>query len=116
MVYKREMRYAIAGVLRSVPTPVVTLTHARACCNNCQFRSYGTECRAAAQECDIAEYCTGYSNECPEDDHRSNGILCNSNAGYCLDGQCPTLADPCSSAWGEFARIYLGIRIEYPPV
>ncbi len=78
---------------------------AGACCNNCQFRSYGTECRAAAQECDIAEYCTGNSNECPEDDHKSNGISCNYNAGYCLDGQCPTLADQCSAAWGEFTRI-----------
>ncbi len=78
---------------------------AGACCNNCQFRSFGTQCRAATQECDIAEYCTGDSNECPEDDHRSNGISCSSNAGYCFDGQCPTLADQCSAAWGEFARI-----------
>ena len=28
MVYEREMRYVIAGVLQSVPTPVVTLPHA----------------------------------------------------------------------------------------
>ena len=74
---------------------------ASACCSStCQFASYGTQCRASGGDCDVAEYCTGDSGECPSDDHQRNGISCNNNAGYCLDGMCPTHNAQCQRAFG----------------
>lgn len=73
-----------------------------ACCTSqCRLRAYGTQCRAAANECDLAEYCLGTSNECPEDNHVANGISCSSNTGYCMEGACPTHNSQCIAAFGE---------------
>ena len=71
------------------------------CTSQCHLIAYGTECRAAANECDVAEYCLETSGECPEDDHISNGISCNSNLGYCMEGMCPTHSDQCMAAFGK---------------
>ena len=71
------------------------------CTSQCQLRAYGTECRATSGECDIAEYCLGGSNECPEDDHVANGVSCESDAGYCMEGACPTHEAQCRAAFGE---------------
>lgn len=73
-----------------------------ACCDSqCNLRAYGTECRASTVECDIAEYCIGDSNECPQDDHILDGTPCDSNTGYCFEGACPSQADQCMSAFGK---------------
>ena len=81
-----------------------------ACCNStCQFRAYGTTCRAATGECDIAEYCSGDSGECPADDHRLDGTACASNTGYCFDGECPSHNAQCQFHFGSGAldRVYV---------
>ena len=70
------------------------------CSSTCQFESYGTQCRAAAGDCDIAEYCPGDSSQCPADDHQRNGISCNSGSGYCYGGRCPTHNAQCQLAYG----------------
>ena len=72
------------------------------CTNSCQFVSYGTQCRAASGECDIAEYCPGDSSECPKDDHKPNGIPCNNSSGYCFKGECPTHDSQCQLAFSKF--------------
>lgn len=72
------------------------------CCSNiCQFISYGTECRAASGECDIAEYCPGDSAECPRDERRLFGVPCGGNTGYCYSGMCPTHNAQCQTAFGN---------------
>ena len=76
------------------------------CTSTCQFESYGTECRAALGECDIAEYCLGDSSECPSDEHQRNGISCSSNAGYCNAGMCPTHNAQCQRAFGMYMNMY----------
>ena len=77
---------------------------AGACCNStCQFRTYGTTCRTATGECDIAEYCSGDSGECPADDHRQYGTACASNTGYCYDGECPSHDAQCQFHYGSGA-------------
>ena len=43
----------------------------------------GTVCRQSSGECDLEEYCTGESGECPEDLFFKNGISCKNGAGYC---------------------------------
>ena len=39
------------------------------CCDSttCQYIDYGTTCRDSTGECDITEYCSGESSECPQD-------------------------------------------------
>ena len=71
------------------------------CTSTCMLVTYGTECRASNGECDIAEYCSGESNECPTDEHRLDGTTCNNNGGYCYSGSCPTHNDQCGAAFGK---------------
>jgi len=37
------------------------------CCIGCMFQPSTTECRPAAGECDLADFCTGSSDACPAD-------------------------------------------------
>jgi hypothetical protein len=76
------------------------------CTNQCTLASYGTECRAASGDCDIAEYCLGDSSVCPDDDIVVNGVSCKSDTGYCSEGLCPTLDDQCAASFGTY--IYRG--------
>ena len=72
------------------------------CCTaQCMLVSYGTECRATSGSCDVAEYCSGDSGECPEDVHLVDGSSCSSGAGYCNDGLCPTHQEQCVASFGE---------------
>uniref|UniRef100_A0A3Q2WEN3 ADAM metallopeptidase domain 8a n=1 Tax=Haplochromis burtoni TaxID=8153 RepID=A0A3Q2WEN3_HAPBU len=60
------------------------------CCHNCQLKPTGSVCRPKAGDCDLAEYCTGFSAVCPTDAYTQNGLLCNHGTGYCYNGQCPS--------------------------
>ena len=72
-----------------------------ACCtHDCLFVAYGTECRVQSGDCDVAEHCLGDSGECPEDHRAANGIPCSSDAGYCIEGTCPTHEKQCQAAFG----------------
>ncbi|HEV2124031.1 MAG TPA: hypothetical protein VGW38_14795, partial [Chloroflexota bacterium] len=64
--------------------------------------------REAAGPCDVAELCTGASNQCPENTFQPNGTPCNRDDdlctldtcqnGVCQDGPqktCPASTDPC---------------------
>ena len=74
-----------------------------ACCDdNCQFQREGILCRDATGECDIADYCTGSSGECPEDVYVVDGTSCASDMGYCVRGRCPTHREQCLEAWRKF--------------
>ncbi|XP_029977646.1 zinc metalloproteinase-disintegrin-like jararhagin [Sphaeramia orbicularis] len=76
------------------------------CCDNCQFRSAGSVCRKSASGCDLPEYCTGVSMECPEDSFVMNGKPCYDQAqGYCYNGQCPTHRQHCWRLFGQDARV-----------
>ncbi|KAG5858171.1 snake venom metalloprotease precursor [Bothrops jararaca] len=75
------------------------------CCERCQFKGAGTECRAARSECDIAEICTGQSPECPTDDFQRNGQPCLNNQGYCYNGNCPILDHQCHNLFGAGATV-----------
>ena len=76
--------------------------HAGDCCNStCQYIAYGTTCRAADGECDIGEYCSGDSEECPADDHKLDGTACASNTGYCYEGECPSHNSQCQFHFGS---------------
>ncbi|KAG7272559.1 hypothetical protein CRUP_004734, partial [Coryphaenoides rupestris] len=69
-------------------------------CGTAELRPTGTLCRARAGECDLADYCTGFSAACPVDDYTQNGQPCNQMSGYCFNGQCPSRAQHCRRLWG----------------
>ncbi|KAM3830892.1 zinc metalloproteinase-disintegrin-like daborhagin-K [Vipera latastei] len=71
------------------------------CCDQCRFKRAGTECRPARDECDVAEYCTGQSTECPTDDFHRNGKPCLNNLGYCYNGKCPNMHHQCHALLGQ---------------
>ncbi|XP_034050116.1 zinc metalloproteinase-disintegrin-like 2d isoform X2 [Thalassophryne amazonica] len=76
------------------------------CCENCQFKGAEHVCRKTASECDLTEYCTGVSKDCPEDSFEMNGKLCfNHEQGYCYNGQCPTHQYQCWRLFGQGARV-----------
>ncbi|XP_035391618.1 disintegrin-like halysetin [Electrophorus electricus] len=74
------------------------------CCKNCKFLPLVVMCRPVRSECDLPEYCTGMSSECPEDTFRANGAPCSNNTGYCHGGQCPRRLDQCTGTWGQTAQ------------
>ncbi|XP_076154004.1 zinc metalloproteinase-disintegrin-like protein H4 subunit A isoform X1 [Alosa pseudoharengus] len=73
------------------------------CCEQCQIKQPGSVCRAAAHDCDLAEYCTGSSGACPEDSFKMNGVECNYGRGYCYNGMCPSAEGQCKRLWGPGA-------------
>ncbi len=64
-----------------------------------QFKGLDTVCRPKQSECDIPEYCTGQSGECPLNTYKKNGAPCGKNEGYCFNGYCPTLDGQCRIIW-----------------
>ena len=76
-------------------------TRGECCTNECQFKSFGTVCRNASGLCDIEEYCSGQSSECPEDFYLQDSSPCNNNQSYCFSGMCKTYDDQCQYHFGS---------------
>ncbi|KAG5858181.1 snake venom metalloprotease precursor [Bothrops jararaca] len=74
------------------------------CCDQCRFKGAGTECRAAKDECDMADLCTGRSAECT-DRFQRNGHPCQNYNGYCYNGTCPTMENQCIALFGPSATV-----------
>src|SRR3989442_2929419 len=54
------------------------------CCNtDCTFVAAGTQCRAAAGVCDVAETCTGSSTPCPADGLAASRPVCRAAVNEC---------------------------------
>ncbi|XP_049880510.1 disintegrin and metalloproteinase domain-containing protein 19 [Pectinophora gossypiella] len=73
------------------------------CCNleTCRPKSAGTVCRSADKECDLPEYCTGYSEFCPGDVHKMDSTPCGKHdEAYCVGGSCRSHTDQCRLLWG----------------
>uniref|UniRef100_A0A3Q3K3I3 ADAM metallopeptidase domain 8b n=1 Tax=Monopterus albus TaxID=43700 RepID=A0A3Q3K3I3_MONAL len=76
------------------------------CCDKCQVKAAGSVCRKSASECDLPEYCTGKSEDCPVDEFEMNGKPCYNKAqGYCYNGQCPTHEHHCWRLFGLGAKV-----------
>mmetsp|Transcript_7636 Transcript_7636/g.12165 ORF Transcript_7636/g.12165 Transcript_7636/m.12165 type:complete len:642 (+) Transcript_7636:1232-3157(+) len=77
-----------------------------ACCDQSgQFLPSTTNCRSSVHsDCDVDEFCTGSSGQCPMDLFSATGTTCNdltstsiSAAGMCYEGHCVSPADNCVS-------------------
>ncbi|XP_035291398.1 zinc metalloproteinase-disintegrin-like brevilysin H2a [Anguilla anguilla] len=75
------------------------------CCGNCKILPTSRMCRRPRDECDLAEYCTGKSADCPEDVYVVNGSPCQNDEGYCYNGECPRRDDQCIKMWGGTAEV-----------
>lgn len=51
-------------------------------------------CRPAVTSCDIAEFCTGRSAECPKDYYIRDGVTCDEGL-TCASGQCTSRDEQC---------------------
>jgi hypothetical protein len=59
------------------------------CCTSlCQFRAGGQTCRAALNECDVTETCTGSAATCPADVVDPNGTPCTDDGNVCTNDVC----------------------------
>lgn len=68
------------------------------CCNSqCKFTTAGTQCRASAGVCDVAENCTGSSATCPANSFQANTVVCRAASGGVCDAaeNCTGVSAPC---------------------
>nr|XP_040033069.1 zinc metalloproteinase-disintegrin-like MTP4 isoform X1 [Gasterosteus aculeatus aculeatus] len=76
------------------------------CCDNCQLKPAGSVCREKASECDLSEFCTGASSDCPEDAFQMDGKPCfDQGEGFCHSGRCPTHQQHCWRLFGKGATV-----------
>ncbi|CAG12572.1 unnamed protein product, partial [Tetraodon nigroviridis] len=73
------------------------------CCDDCKLAPRSRECRQKEDECDLAEFCDGQSNVCPEDVFAVNGLPCDGGWGYCYNGSCPQRSAQCNRMYGSGA-------------
>ncbi|XP_068091633.1 disintegrin and metalloproteinase domain-containing protein 22 isoform X2 [Hyperolius riggenbachi] len=71
------------------------------CCTSCEFNPKGMLCREAVNDCDIPEYCTGNTSQCPSNIHKLDGYSCEDQEGLCSGGRCKTRDRQCKYIWGD---------------
>ncbi|KAI1236113.1 hypothetical protein IHE44_0001387 [Lamprotornis superbus] len=60
------------------------------CCEDCQLKPAGISCRESSNSCDLPEFCTGASPQCPANVYLHDGHACHGVDGYCYNGICQT--------------------------
>ena len=82
------------------------------CCDECQFASAQTICRASTGACDPEERCSGESAMCPADETAPDGDSCTSpdigdalegEEFECASGQCTSRDHQCRTLMGGFS-------------
>lgn len=75
------------------------------CCHGCKFKRRGVLCRDKMNtDCDLEEYCTGVSKNCPKNFHISDGTPCAEGTAYCYEGSCKTHTLQCEDSRKMFRR------------
>ncbi|KAI5946080.1 Disintegrin and metalloproteinase domain-containing protein 12 [Manis javanica] len=82
------------------------------CCEDCQLKPAGTACRGSGNSCDLPEFCTGVSPQCPANVYLHDGHPCQGVDGYCYNGICQTHEQQCVTLWGPGAKPAPGICFE----
>lgn len=65
-----------------------------------QLKPAGTACRGSGNSCDLPEFCTGVSPQCPANVYLHDGHPCQGVDGYCYNGICQTHEQQCVTLWG----------------
>ncbi|KAI8884493.1 zincin, partial [Backusella circina FSU 941] len=66
------------------------------CCNNCQLRPHNYTCRNSISECDIPEFCSGETADCPKDTFKPDLTSCGDGL-QCASGHCTSRDAQCAS-------------------
>jgi len=74
------------------------------CCEQCKLKERSTPCRTKRGECDLQEYCTGESSECPADTFTQDTTSCDHGSGYCSSSVCITHNHQCEDWFGTQAK------------
>ncbi|EPY81699.1 disintegrin and metalloproteinase domain-containing protein 20 [Camelus ferus] len=74
------------------------------CCKDCKFMPSGELCRRQVSECDLPEWCSGTSHQCPEDVYRQDGIPCSDDSAYCYQKRCNNRDEQCKKIFGKDAK------------
>ncbi|XP_062988842.1 disintegrin and metalloproteinase domain-containing protein 9-like [Elgaria multicarinata webbii] len=74
------------------------------CCEKCQFKVAGMDCRPKRNVCDLPEYCNGSYPDCPEDVYIMDGYQCNNMKAYCYNGVCQNYDSQCEYLFGKGAK------------
>uniref|UniRef100_A0A8D2D9E2 ADAM metallopeptidase domain 15 n=1 Tax=Sciurus vulgaris TaxID=55149 RepID=A0A8D2D9E2_SCIVU len=74
------------------------------CCQNCQLRPAGWQCRPTRGDCDLPEFCPGDSSQCPPDISLGDGEPCAGGQAVCVHGRCASYTQQCQSLWGPGAQ------------
>ncbi|XP_036242140.2 disintegrin and metalloproteinase domain-containing protein 12 [Molothrus ater] len=82
------------------------------CCEDCQLKAAGISCRESSNSCDLPEFCTGASPQCPANVYLHDGHACHGVDGYCYNGICQTHEQQCITLWGPGAKPAPGICFE----
>ncbi|XP_037687543.1 disintegrin and metalloproteinase domain-containing protein 29-like [Choloepus didactylus] len=72
------------------------------CCTNCTYSPSGTLCRPIINICDLPEYCTGNTFQCPDNFYLQDGTPC-TEEGYCYRGNCTDRNMHCREIFGKQA-------------
>uniref|UniRef100_A0A452RGV8 ADAM metallopeptidase domain 15 n=1 Tax=Ursus americanus TaxID=9643 RepID=A0A452RGV8_URSAM len=74
------------------------------CCQNCQLRPTSWQCRPSRGDCDLPEFCSGDSPQCPPDVSLGDGEPCAGGQAVCMQGRCASYAQQCQALWGPGAQ------------
>lgn len=96
------MKPCLRGACSRAP-PALQRTRPQGTCDDVlslQLKPAGTACRAAANSCDLPEFCSGASPHCPANVYLHDGHPCQGVDGYCYNGICQTHEQQCVTLWG----------------
>uniref|UniRef100_A0A8D2Q151 ADAM metallopeptidase domain 12 n=1 Tax=Zosterops lateralis melanops TaxID=1220523 RepID=A0A8D2Q151_ZOSLA len=77
-----------------------------------KLKAAGISCRESSNSCDLPEFCTGASPQCPANVYLHDGHSCHGVDGYCYNGICQTHEQQCITLWGPGAKPAPGICFE----
>ncbi|KAF2361338.1 ADAM cysteine-rich [Trinorchestia longiramus] len=75
------------------------------CCDlqTCHPAATSTPCRQSRSECDLPEFCSGWSETCPPDSYVYDGFSCDDGQGHCVAGKCGSHRIRCETLFGPGA-------------
>ncbi|XP_048101487.1 disintegrin and metalloproteinase domain-containing protein 9 [Alosa alosa] len=74
-----------------------------ACCQDCQYKVAGSQCRRSENQCDLPEFCNGSYAFCPGNFYLMDGLHCDNARAFCYEGRCQTYDYQCKHLFGPEA-------------